>query len=483
MKIRINALLTFCLTFTFFNPIFAQWTNAELDTVSQNQAPDFIFPKHAIAIDAFDNLHLVWMTQADNGNSVSYNRRSKAGDWGGTIPLSLSGNAAEPVLAVSPATARPMVAYLRGAGAQTELMLTFFEGTNWENIQITNNDYPEFSPSIVADESGTVHLAWIGEPQPDVFKIFYARVQLSTQTFDVEELTGSALGAFGSGAAPYLAFSEVTGPVIAYRGGDFQNYHVYLAQKMPGAADWTYEVVLTPNLEDFTAALALRGLEIHALISGNDGFGIGGAAYYLVKNADGDWSDPEKVTLNGTGEAAPALILDEQGHAHCVWEGLSGNILTGNIFYSNNVSGAWKSEPLLAFGNMHHPGFTLDRFGKGYLFAEMEDIINYDITQQEVVLYGEKSIASGVFETPKPDFSVEVFPNPAVGEIWVQMPETLTSGALFRLYNAAGMLVFEQAFSGGSRLRLPRQTLPAGTYFYRVSTPKNGFGAGKLRLR
>ena len=84
---------------------------------------------------------------------------------------------------------------------------------------------------------------------------------------------------------------------------------------------------------------------------------------------------------------------------------------------------------------------------------------------------------------PETVFPESVYPNPFLSELNVKLTTETDAATLFHLYNAAGQLVFAQAYdlpSGNNvvTLNLGGRKLPAGAYFLRISD-----AAGEIRTK
>lgn len=461
----------------------AQWDNVVLDSVTQDFMLDRVGNKQAIEVDDNGTVHVIWTASIDQGTIIKYNRRSSMGDWGGEIIVNIAGTAHSPVTTLLPGSNRPAVAYVLESGDNRAIMAAYFDGLAWENVAITNTNLAKFSPTIAADQEGNIHLAWIEETQTDIFKIFYGKLTVSTNDVEIEELELSALGGFGSGADPFIAHGTETGVLIGYRGGDFNNYKINLAQKSIGSNDWQYEVINTPNQDDYTSSIVVKGTSIHLLVSGNDGFGIGGAGYYLKKEMGSSWSSPEKVNIGLNGVIGASLHIDDDGNAHCVWEELSGNFLLGNIYYSNNVNGNWGSTPILESGDIHYPNLDFDLDGNGYVFAQQENIVTFDLDHTEAVLITGNGMVNSTSDLGEIGLQVDIFPNPIDFELNFQSPDNQLFNGFFEMYNSSGKLAYRKRIVNESKIFLDRNQLNSGFYFYRIFDKNNRVFSGKVMLK
>lgn len=467
----------------FSSPLIAQWENAVLDTITADLSQDIVNNKQAIDVDENDNVHLIWTKIIDNGFQIMYNRRNPDGIWGGSIAIDQGvGSAFNPSTTLLPGVGRPVATYVVGNPPSQEVAVSYFTSNNWTTVYLNNGGNEKYSPSIAADNNGFLHIAWVGANNDGDYKIFYCRFTLATDTFVIQELEESSPGDFGSGADPYIVWSETTGVIIGYRGGDFNNYNIHLANKTPGSDMWEFETIDTPNADDYTNAITIKNDVIHLLVSGNDGFGIGGAGYYLRKQFGEPWSTPDKVNISGNAVIGSSLVIDDNGKAHCVWEELSGNFLLGNIHYSTNKNGDWQSVPLLMNGATHNANLAFNTKGQGILMGEMEDIQSFDADLIEVIVFGAPEVISSVQNLPIQNESISIFPNPADTEINIQQADNQPIDKQFSLFDLDGKLLFKQSLSGEDRLRLDRTQLLPGMYFYTLDEGDQVVKTGKIIL-
>ncbi|MBX2927651.1 MAG: carboxypeptidase regulatory-like domain-containing protein [Saprospiraceae bacterium] len=114
-------------------------------------------------------------------------------------------------------------------------------------------------------------------------------------------------------------------------------------------------------------------------------------------------------------------------------------------------------------------------------------VTEYGVQRRMGIMGGATSIRE---ERPKPSIPApkealigEVYPNPFISELNVKLEMETDAVLLFHLYNAAGQLVFAQAYDLPSghhttTLNLGGRRLPAGAYFLRISDDK-----GELRTK
>jgi len=444
----------------------AQWDGAVLQNVSQNTVQDFIAFKQAFALDAQAGVHVVYASDLGGGPRVFYRRKQANAPWEDAIQLSTTGlPAAGAVIAIRPDDQLPVVAWSEGQGAGSEIRLAWFTSPDaWLDISVTENEQLDISPTLATDADGRWHLAWITEAQPGLYHIAYGRqLDADPSNFETEVLAESELGEFGTGAEPFLAFDPESGVYVGYRAGGYPNYRIDIAHKPSPAEPWSFLTAPSGNLTDYQCALVARHGKLHVLVSGNDGWGIGGAGFYSTWE-NGSWSAPQQVNSQ-TAQVNASLFIDGAGAAHCVWETLSGNFLTGDIWYSTNADGSWTSQPLQEEGELHYPLMALDHLGNGYMLALKDDVFTYDPNLVEVVLYGPELVVGT--EAPAWAADLRLSPNPASGLAWLDLPDA-AGDCHITLTDQLGRTCLQ--LEGRGRVRLALGHLPKGIYCLRVRT-------------
>jgi hypothetical protein len=373
-------------------PAISQWSGATYDTLTHDALRDEV-DKQALALDNDGKLHAVWRKENTSigGWRVFYSVKAPSGSW--LTPQEITDSTMlifRTALAVHAPTRMPYVAYERESALPREIFIARGSGGVWIHERITANATEDLAPTIALDSAGFVHLAWIGQDTSNNWKIMYATNRGGT--FQRQLLTGSELGPFGSGAEPFIAVTASGIAHIFYRGGDFGTYRIHHAwNAQPGGTSWTYEIITTPNGNDFTAQAAIDGFgTIHLLASGNDGFGFPPRIYYLTKPPSGNWSVPDHANQGRSGWGG-SLTIDRFGKAHVTIDEVSGNIYTGNLFYATNTTGTWTNTPILADGKTYNGTLILDAAGKGHAVAVNGETFQ---TQEILVVHSAGALTS-----------------------------------------------------------------------------------------
>jgi hypothetical protein len=289
-------------------------------------------------------------------------------------------------------------------------------------------------------------------------------------------LSGSQLGPFGSGASPLVAVSQYGAAHVFYRGGDYGTYHVHHAENdVPGGTNWTYEIITTPNGNDFSAIPIIDEWgTLHLLASGNDGFGFPPHAYYLKRPVGGIWSSPVLATGSGSGWGG-SLFLDPYGGAHITWDETSGNIYTGNLYYATNRGGPWVSTPILADGSTYNGTLVLDASGRGHSLAYHGSTFQ----TQEIIALHTSGPLTGVSER-SPSIPMEArlyqnYPNPFNVMTEIRFSADTRGRATVTVHNLLGQFVanlFDGEVEAGRDYGIPFiiENKSGGIYFCTLQT-------------
>lgn len=368
--IRWSHLLTLALASTLLlGKASAQWVGATRDTLTHDLLRDENTPQ-SLVCEANNTLHVIWQRARQTGGwSIFYAKKPVSQGWAPAREASDSSLAAfQPALAVESTSGMPYIAYRATYATSDEIVIAKDSAGSWRRTRLTTDITPDFAPTMAVDQIGKVHVAWIGRDGSNNWKILYSHN--TAGSWRSQLLAASELGDFGSGAAPFIAVTSTGVAHIFYRGGNYPDYHIhhgYNAQA--GDSAWTYEIVTTPNASDYTSSAVVdAGGTLHLLASGNDGFGFPPHAYYLKKPPSSPWSNADLANPGGTGSGG-SVIIDRSGKAHISWDEVSGNIITGNLYYASNKTGSWTITPVQTDATTFNGVLAVDGTGTGHIVA------------------------------------------------------------------------------------------------------------------
>ncbi len=453
--------------------VWGQWTDPVIDTITNTQVHKETMPQ-SLCIDDSGYVHLVWKQQRTGGWRIFYRTNSPAGNWGAIQEVIDSSQASfDPALAWWSLTQMPFIVYEQ----DSEIYSAFLSGSTWQAEPITQNMQLDRSPTIAIDSLWLLpHVAWItDDSSTGQYKIAYAMAYLVGPYihWDIQTLTGSDLGPYGTGAAPFITVSHQEIAHIFYRGGDYGDYHVHHAwNDAPGSANWSYEIIYSGNANDFSAAAAFDADSgLHLAVSGNDGWGFPGRVFYFFKPAGQPWQQYELASLSASA-MQPSISIDGNNEPHIVWMETSGNIYTGHVFYSSRDSaGSWHVTQVI--GNDHFiPSFQIDHEGYGHIACHTGGNTGlYDI--YHILSSG---VLTGLSEYDNSvgckGLSLNSFPNPAYGHTKITYAHEIPIHITLKVYNGIGeevtTLVDEVSVAGVHEKSWYAEDMSAGVYFFHI---------------
>ncbi|UCF70726.1 MAG: hypothetical protein JSW49_00155 [candidate division WOR-3 bacterium] len=347
--------------------LWGQWQNPVIDTITNTQIRKETTIQ-SLCLDDSDMVHLVWKDQVTGGWRIFYCTNSPAGIWGTPQYVGDTMEVAfDPAVSWSSVVGEAFVVYEQNS----DIYAAHGSVGLWQAEAIVANAQLDCSPTIAIDGWGMPHASWItDDPNTGQYKIAYAMGAFAGPylIWDVQTLTASDLGPYGTGASPFIAVTPDGVAHIVYRGGDYGNYHIHHAwNSVQGPTVWDYEVLYSGNLNDFSASMVIEDDgACHLAVGGNDGWGFPGRIYYLYKPSGQAWQQYE-LASSGNSAANPSMSIDLNGRPHIVWMETSGNMYTGNIYYSRkNTVGNWQVSSVI--GTDHFtPSFGIDGEGYGHV--------------------------------------------------------------------------------------------------------------------
>jgi len=464
---------------------WAQWGNPLVDTITATQGREET-NLQSLCIDDSDWVHLVWKQQQTQGWRIFYCTNSPAGTWSAPEEVGDSTVACyNPGITVSSGSGIPFIAFLQ----DEEICLAYRTGALWHRNPVTSNTQLDCSATIAVDATGLVHLAWItDDPGSGQYKIAYAMGD--TLSCNVQTLVGSDLGPYGTGAAPFIAVTPEGIAHIVYRGGNYGTYHIHHAwNDSLGSANWNYEILYGGNANDFSSAMVIENDgDMHLAVSGNDGWGFPGRVYYFSKPFNQPWQQYELASLTSSA-VEPSLSIDSYGAPHIVWMETSGNIYTGNIFYSGkDATGTWQVS--FVIGTDHFfPSFQVDQDGYGHFACHTGgNTSDYDIyhVRSSGVLTGLHESGNAV-TTRSYCCILGSYPNPVRANATIWYHTAFSGYVTLKVYNSVGeevsILVNEFMPAGTHKMTWHPEQLSVGVHFCRLTIGKSECQAKFLILK
>ncbi len=466
----------FLLVFIVFADLLnAQWSN--IDTITSNNMQDNIDRKNLIR-DNNGTLHACWVERNPSTNlrKLFYITKSTGSNWSAPVNvLTTMSGAYYQYIGVSKQTGKPYIVFTKDSNSVSQVHLASLNGGVWNIQMITSNANDKYYPAVTIDNNGKVHLTWSAENASSVYKIFYCNDLQGS--FTVRELSQSSPGDFGSGAAPNIAISSDGRAHITYRAGGFGDYDVeYAVNFAQGDTSWTYTLFLTPNTDDYEGLIEIgNDNTIHIVISGEDASIFPGIrdVYYVKKTTTGSWTTPAQVSSNQRG-AAGSLYIDGNGFAHVALNHVSGNFITGNVYYASNITGSWTNTPVIENNQAYASNLTIDNNGKGHMLVYSGELFE----QQEIFAIESNTILTTVENIgsaiPERFMLYQNYPNPFNPETKIKFSLPINSGVELKVFDITGkqveVLVNGTLSQGLYEVSFDASGLTSGIYFYTLQT-------------
>jgi hypothetical protein len=446
------------------------WENATVDTLTRTQVEKHSVPQ-ALDLDSSEHVHIVWVQKFGR---IFYSTNSPDGEWLPQEEITDSTESAHsPALIVSSVTDQPCVAYQMNSGSDSEIHVACLSQGEWITERLTFNSVYDVYPSIAVDDLGNVHISWVTDYAPTgEYEIVYALGNLGD--WDIQVLTGSHLGDYGTGARPFVAVSSEGIAHIAYRGGNFWDYHVHHAwNESLGDTNWQYEVMYSDNSTDEAHFIAVEGDgHLHLVLAGAECEVCPAHMHYRHKPPGEIWSWCELVSSDYSA-SCPRIDIDGGGVPHVVWCELDGNFYTGNIYSSSRVgSDIWEIE-LVVGEDATDPSFKIDSMGNGHLAYDTgANSMEYDIYHVHGAALASVPGGRADDQNLHSKYLSENLPNPFtdLATVHYLVPE---DGLIsLKVYSVRGreVAVLAEGFrqSGRYTAAWNARGVPPGIYFYRL---------------
>ncbi len=249
--------------------------------------------------------------------------------WSGFNGSSWSGQQAIPNRATdaAPALARnnagQVVMAWRGAGSDNHIWWSQFDGISWSEQQLLDDRRTDLSPALGLDSSGRLVMAWRGAGTDTI--IWWSQ-------FNGSSWSGQqALTDRGTDAAPALAQGNGGQLLMAWRGAGTDN-HIWWSQF--NGSSWSGGQPLNDRRTDVAPAL---GLDSSGRLSmAWRGTGSDTTIWWSQFNG-GSWSGQQPLTDRAT-DAAPALARGNAGQLLMGWRGAGSD---NHIWWSQLDGGSW----------------------------------------------------------------------------------------------------------------------------------------------
>jgi len=292
----------------------------------------------SIAIDSSNNIHIVWSGESSTTPTYHQIRYTKSTDGGNTwnIPVNITSEYYEqfdPSIAIDSfnnihivwvgytpdSPWRRQVRYAKSIG-----------GNTWSSpIDITSEDYSQYVPTIGIDSSNNIHIVWEGysSASPSCTQIRYAKSTDRGNTWSSPiDITSEDYSHFN----PLMDIDSSNNIHIVWYGCSpaSPNYtQIRYAKSIGGGNTWSIPADITS--EDYSQYDPTIGID-----SSNNirivwyGYSSASPNYTQIRYAKSigggnTWSSPIDITSEDYSQYDPTIGIDSSNNIHIVWGGNS----------------------------------------------------------------------------------------------------------------------------------------------------------------
>lgn len=374
-----------------FTPnLSAQFENASWQRLTHNMIRDNTFDECISAVS--DSVHVTYgKFRGDFGFNIHYLYYTEYQGWSEDNIVESRFSCFRPTIAVKELPNGSLkIAIVFDNENDILCSVNFDPDDEWgKPINISCSTEQDWHPTIVMDESGVIHCAWITKfTDPVHYKIVYAREE--GNSWSIEVIDESELGGYGWGANPDIVLVDDL-PHIFYRGGDYEAYHIHHAYKEFLGGPWVTEILTTGNNEDLLVSAKVDSIgDIHLSVYGYDGWGSENPrrVFYLRRDyTSGEWE--ESILISEDAGSCRVGISDDDS-VFIVYLGQWWTGLTGDIFLATKTENGFNIVELPAYPiaiELFNP--SVDYWpGMGGVLLMQATIGDYDPMYYEIVLYG-----------------------------------------------------------------------------------------------
>jgi len=244
-----------------------------------------------------------------------------------------------------------------GSGIDSDIFYKYKPSSgSWSITEVVSTESTGSSeqPSLMVDNVGTVHVAWMDETNyggnDNAYDVFY-KYKPSDSSWSITEVVSTESTNYAWWPSLWIddeCTVHVTWEDWTNYGGSGSDTDIFYKYK-PSGGSWSITEVVSTESSSFSEQVSIM-VDVYGTvhIAWDDGTDYGGSGsdydvFYKYKLSGGSWSVTEVVSTESTGHSGrPSLKVDDDGIVHIAWEDLTDYISSGtdkDIFYKYKLSG------------------------------------------------------------------------------------------------------------------------------------------------
>lgn len=337
--------------------------------------------KPTLAIDKDDNLHLAYYDGTPGNNEIMYRIKPRNGGWSAETNISKNnGESFSPTLLATPDGTLYLAWHDDEFSRSYQILFSSkARGGDWTypvNVSATEQD--SFSPSMVRDGDGTLHIVW-ADITPGNWEIFYSNSVDGGVNWSAPINVSNNEG---HSTNPTLAVDAEGTLYLAWEDNTTGDYDIRYAYR-PKDGSWSESenVSLDPGRDTNPKLLSHAQGDLYLAWNNETPVNSGKwEIYFAAKPKGGSWSKPENVSRNMGVSGFPNLALDPKGTLHLAWHDSSpGNY---EIYHATRAQdGTWAKPVNVSHTKGESGDVTMAIDGKGVVHLAWADSTpgNWDI--------------------------------------------------------------------------------------------------------
>jgi hypothetical protein len=321
-----------------------------------------------VAMDDHGNAVVVWQ-QYDGCSHLSlYAKRLTSGSWGAVTLLEYgTGDAWSPQVAMDDHGNALVVWTQYDSSSHLNLYAKRFSAGSWGAVTLMEYGAGGvWGPQVAMDNSGNAVVVW-SQLDSSSHMSLYARY-FSSGTWGAVTLLKTEAG---DASSPSVAMDDNGNAMAVWKQTEntMNGYHDHVYAKRFSSGAWEATISIGYDVGVFGPQVAMDD-NGNAMAVWSDFYGSAAGGQYISANrySAGAWGKDAHISTEWLS-VSPQIVMDNQGNAMVVFEGIDYNTQVAHIYADRFTTGAWGTETLLqtGMGNAANPEIAMA--GNGHAVA------------------------------------------------------------------------------------------------------------------